>query len=68
MALFLIALLILGIIGTVSYFVSAKVYSSLHRKEYEYARAVQVVIFLACFAMLGLLTIYLIVSNIRLER
>jgi phosphate starvation-inducible membrane PsiE len=68
MALILIALLILGVIGIVSYFVSAKAYAGLQRNKNEYARVIQVVIFLVCFALLGFLTIYLIVSNIHLER
>ena len=68
MPLILIGLLILGIIGAVSYFVSAKAYAGLHRNKNEYARAIQIVIFLVCFALLGFLTLYIIVSNIHLTR
>jgi len=68
MTLILIGLLILGVIGAVSYFVSAKAYAGLQRNKNEYARVIQVVIFLVCFALLGLLTIYIIVSNIHLTR
>jgi hypothetical protein len=68
MGVILIALLILGVIGTVSYFVSAKAYAGLHRNKNEYARAIQILIFLVCFALLSFLTLYLILSNIRFER
>jgi len=68
MALILFGLLILGVIGAVSYFVSAKAYAGLQRNKNEYARVIQVVIFLISFALLGLLTIYIIVSNIHFTR
>ena len=68
MLLILIGLLILGVIGAVSYFVSAKAYAGLQRNKNEYARAIQVLIFLVSFALLGLLTLYIIVSNIHFTR
>jgi len=58
----------IGIIGFISYFISAKAYSSLQRNQNAYARAIQVLIFLVSFSLLTLLALYIILSNIHLER
>jgi hypothetical protein len=48
MAILLIGFLILGIIGAVSYFISAKAYSGLNRSGNAYARAIPYFHFSLC--------------------
>jgi Mn2+/Fe2+ NRAMP family transporter len=64
----IIFLFALPITGWLSYYTSASVYKSLKKNDYQYARTIQVLVFLGMFAVLVALAVYFVVSSIRLER
>jgi hypothetical protein len=64
----LLFVIVLPIVGWVAYFISAKTYKGLLKNNSKYARAIQVITFLASFGALMMLMLFLIVSNVSLER
>lgn len=68
MIVIIILLIILGIVGGVSYLTAASVYRTLVKKDNPNARTFQVLIFIGMFVLLLALLWLFVVTNLRFER